>query len=143
MDLLHGKLSKEARDRIHSLISPEDQKVLQADQKRWKTLSSGSHLADWMAFAPGLKIRRTVAMQIAETNRPKGQAYNMAMSALLRMDGIDDQTLKKMLSHVLWLADDEDRMEILRDIQQNMSPGERARLNSPLTARRKVEAGKA
>jgi hypothetical protein len=43
------------------------------------------------------------------------------------------------LTAVAWLDDDLKRMTILREILDNMSPGERSRLNSPISARRRVE----
>ena len=43
------------------------------------------------------------------------------------------------VSAVLWLHGDPERMQILRDMRETMSPGQRARLNSPITARRRIE----
>ena len=41
---------------------------------------------------------------------------------------------------MLWLGDDPERMKVLRDLRDAMSPGQRSRLNSPITARQRVEA---
>jgi hypothetical protein len=41
---------------------------------------------------------------------------------------------------VLWLNDDLERMGILRELRESMTPGERSRLNSPITARKRVES---
>jgi hypothetical protein len=43
------------------------------------------------------------------------------------------------LTAVAWLDDDLKRMTILREILDNMSPGERSRLDSPISARQRVE----
>jgi len=40
---------------------------------------------------------------------------------------------------VTWLDDDLKRMTILCEIRDNKSPGERSRLNSPISARQRVE----
>jgi hypothetical protein len=40
---------------------------------------------------------------------------------------------------VLWLYDDPERLTVLREIRDTMTMGERARLNSPISARQRVE----
>jgi hypothetical protein len=40
---------------------------------------------------------------------------------------------------VLWLHDEVGRMSILREMRDTMSVGERARLNSPISARQRIE----
>ena len=44
------------------------------------------------------------------------------------------------ISAVLWLGDDPERMKVLRELREAMTPGQRSRLNSPITARQRVEA---
>jgi hypothetical protein len=41
---------------------------------------------------------------------------------------------------VLWLGDAPERMQILHELREAMTPGQRSRLNSPITARQRVEA---
>jgi hypothetical protein len=41
---------------------------------------------------------------------------------------------------VQWLHDDAERLNILREIRETMSPGERSRLNSPISAKQRVLA---
>ena len=48
--------------------------VLKGDTERWKLMGSGSHLDDWLAYQPGLMIRRRLAMRIAHVNSPEGRA---------------------------------------------------------------------
>jgi len=38
-------------------------------------MGSGAHLDDWLAYGPGLLIRRRLAMRIAYVNRPEGKGY--------------------------------------------------------------------
>jgi hypothetical protein len=46
---------------------------------------------------------------------------------------------KTTITALLWLDDDPERMRILREIRESMTSGERARLNSPISARQRVE----
>jgi hypothetical protein len=104
-------------------------------------MASGAHLNEWLAFQPGLAIRRRAAMRFAHTNEPKGPLYTAHYSLLLREDGFntEDKTLMCALSAVVWL-DTPERKEILRKILADLSPGQRARFNSPITARQRVRA---
>jgi hypothetical protein len=123
-------------------LAPSERAILSADKERWARLGAGAHLDEWIAFNPGLDIRRRLAMRIAHTNEPRGRGYNTAYSQLLQDDGINtnDKSAMKCFQDVLWLHQEPERMTILRELQQAMSPGPRARLNSPITARQRVEA---
>jgi hypothetical protein len=123
---------------LQTELPQEEREVLSEDRERWKTMGAGSHLEDWLAYAPGIRIRRQLAMKINHTNEPKGRGYNETYGQLLRLDGFDvkDGRLMTSLTAVAWL---DDRTEILRKILDTLSPGERSRLNSPITARQRVE----
>ena len=63
------------------------------------------------------------------------------------MDGLYDRTtksdvMKSTFTAVLWFYDDEKleerRREILEEIRRNMTPGQRARFNSPISAQQRV-----
>jgi hypothetical protein len=121
--------------------------VLAEDTKRWQRMGAGAHLDDWLAFGPGLLIRRRLAMRLAYTNEPKGKGYNTAFGQLMEADGLHtmdghgkaDSTKKTAISCVLWLHEDDERLNTLREIRETMTVGERARLNSPISARQRVE----
>ena len=123
-------------------LTPSEREVLEADGKRWRNLGTGAHLDEWLAFGPGIAIRRRLAMRLAFTNRPEGKAYITAYNALLRDDGLDikDAKLMSSLTAVQWLHDDPERITILREIRDTMTPGERSRLNSPISAKQRVLA---
>jgi hypothetical protein len=126
-----------------SELSASELAVLEQDKARRARLGGGAHLDEWLEFHPGLVIRRHLAMRIAFTNRPEGKGYALALSQLYTVDGFDvtDKVLMKTLSDVLWLGDDHsERMIILRELLAGMTPGERSRLNSPHSARKRVEA---
>ena len=56
-------------------------------------------------------------------------------------DGLpQDDKSKSYFSHVLWFNEDGERLNILREIREAMTPGERSRLNTPVAARQRVEA---
>jgi hypothetical protein len=126
---------------LQTELLPEDREVLAEDRKRWGHLGSGAHLGDWMKFAPGLRIRRKLAMKVNFTNKPEGRGYTETYGQLLRLAGFDikDKRLMTTLTAIAWLDDDLERMTILREILDAMTPGERSRLNSPISARQRVE----
>jgi hypothetical protein len=111
--------------------------VLADIRERWKRMGSGAHLDDWLALGPGLMILRRLAMRAAFVNRPKGRRYAEAFAALLKRDGLGGIN-KTSISCVLWLHDSPERLSILREIRDAMSVGERARLNSPISAHQRV-----
>lgn len=120
-------------------LTPSERDVLDADRKRWHHMGGGGHLDDWLAYGPGLMIRRRLAMKLAYTNRPEGKGYNAAFGQLLQADGLDTME-KTAISAVLWLHDTPEHMSILREVRDAMTPGQRSRLNSPIAARQRVDA---
>jgi hypothetical protein len=126
---------------IQTDLTSNERDVLLADQERWMRMGAGAHLDDWLAYNDGLQIRRRLAMHVAHANRPKGNGYASAFSKLMADDGIDttDKSAMHAFSAVMWLHDDPERMTVLREILNEMSAGERARLNSPISARQRVK----
>jgi len=122
-------------------LTRSEQDVLDADRDRWQRLGKGAHLDEWLAFYPGLGIRRRLAMRLAYSNQPKGGPYSDALNKLYEADGIEtsDKTSMKNFTDVLWLCDKPEHTTILREIREAMTPGERSRLNSPISARQRVQ----
>jgi hypothetical protein len=58
----------------------------------------------------------------------------------MKADGLLDPAVKTSFTAVLWLGDEPERSQILRQLREAMTPGQRSRLNSPITARQRVEA---
>jgi hypothetical protein len=125
-------------------LTPSEREILAADIERWKRLGAGAHLDDWLAFGPGLMIRRRLAMNLANTNEPVGRAYCTHMARLMAADGlhtmdgqgkVNPKRKNVAISCVLWFHENASRLEI----RSTMTVGERARLNSPITARQRVE----
>ena len=83
-------------------------------------------------------IIRHLAMKLNHVNRPEGRGYAESFGQLMQRHGLHifDKTT---ITALLWLDDDPERMRILREIRDSMKPGERARLNSPISARQRVE----
>jgi hypothetical protein len=123
-------------------LTASEREVLAEDTRRWKRMGTGAHLDEWMAYGPGLAIRRHLAMKLAYTNKPEGKGYIKNYNDLLRDDGFDtdDKKLMSSLTAVQWLHDDAERLTMLREIREQMSPGERSRLNSPISAKQRVLA---
>src|SRR5262245_24646325 len=99
-------------------LTQSERDVLRDDAERWQRMGAGGHLDDWLAYYPGLAIRRRLAMKLAFTNRPAGKGYVLNFNALMREDGFntDDKTLMSQMSAVLWLRDDPEHEVILREI---------------------------
>ena len=121
-------------------LTQSEREVLKEDAARWKRMGAGSHLDDWLSYFPGLAIRRRLAMRLAFTNKPEGKGYAQAFGELMKADGLLDPAVKTSFTAVLWLGDDPERMKVLRELREAMPPGQRSRLNSPITARQRVEA---
>jgi hypothetical protein len=121
-------------------LTQSEREVLKEDAARWKRMGAGSHLDDWLSYFPGLAIRRRLAMRLAFTNKPEGKGYAQAFGELMKADGLLDPAVKTSFTAVVWLGDDPERMKVLRELREAMPPGQRSRLNSPITARQRVEA---
>jgi hypothetical protein len=131
-------------------LDAEDRETLAEDRKRMVRLGKGGQLDDWLAFGPGLLIRRRLAKNIAglaETDPAKGHRYSRAFKRQMEMDGLYDRTtksdvMKSTFTAVLWFYDEEKleerRREILEEIRSNITPGQRARFNSPISAQQRV-----
>ena len=78
-------------------------------------------------------------MRMAFTNKPEGKGYAQAFAELMKADGLLDPAVKTSFTAVLWLGDESERMQMLRELREAMTPGQRSRLNSPITARQRVE----
>jgi hypothetical protein len=119
-------------------LTQSQRDVLKQDTARWERMGGGGHLDDWLAYQPGLMIRRQLAMRIAFVNRPEGKGYAQAFAQLMKSDGLDHMD-KTSISALLWLGDEAERMQMLRELREAMTPGRRSRLNSPISARQLVE----
>ena len=119
-------------------LTSSEREVLANDRVRWKRMGAGAHLDEWLAYGPGLMIRRRLAMRLAFVNRPEGKGYTAAFKQLVEADGLHTMD-KTSITAVLSLHDNPEHMTILREIREALSPGERSRLNSPISARQRVE----
>lgn len=126
---------------LQTELPQEDREVLAEDKQRWQRMGAGQHLSDWLAYAPGLRIRRKLAMRVNHTNKSEGRGYTETYGQLLRLAVFDikDKRLMTTLTAIAWLDDDLERMTILRELLDIMTQGERSRLNSPISARQRVE----
>jgi len=122
-------------------LTVSEREVLDRDVELLRRLGAGAHLDEWLSLYDGLAIRRRLAMRIAFTNRPEGKGYALAMSQLYSEAGVNvkDKAMMTSLGAVLWLGDNPEHVSILREIRESMTPGERSRLNSPISARQRVE----
>jgi hypothetical protein len=127
-------------------LDDAERAILIEDRKRWAKLGTGAQLDEWLAFGPGLMIRRKIAMRIAQTNEPIGRRYTDAFIAQMAMDGLYDPStttnvMKTTFTAVLFFHEEpvQRRLDVLAEIRCDMTAGECARLNSPITARQKVE----
>src|ERR1700730_2490128 len=103
---------------LRAALFAEDRKALAEDRKRMERLGKGSQLDDWLAFGPGLLIRRRLAKNIAglaETDPAKGHRYSRAFKQQMEMDGLYDRTTKCQVRRgafqtAAWSLGSEDRL---------------------------------
>ncbi len=119
-------------------LTANERQILVEDTKRWKRMGAGAHLNEWLAYGDGLMIRRRLAMKLNHLNRPEGKGYAQTFQHLMKLDGLEHMD-KTSISAVLWLHTEPERMVVLREILDTINPGQRARLNSPISARQRVE----
>jgi hypothetical protein len=129
-------------DRIANILQAEltehDRKILIEDTERSKRLGAGQHLDDHLAFIPGLQIRRRLAMRLAHSNAPIGGRYAEEFSDLMQHGSIVHMNSTSVTA-LLWLGDDPKRLALLKEIRDGMTPGQRSRLNSPISAKQRVQ----
>jgi hypothetical protein len=61
-------------------LTQSERDVLKEDGKRWHRMGAVGHLDDWLAYYPGLAIRRRLAMRLAFTNKPEGKTRRPSQS---------------------------------------------------------------
>jgi hypothetical protein len=136
-----------------SELTANEREVLKRGEERWQRIGGGAHLNEWLELYPGLDIRRRMAMRLNHANKPRGYGYGETLHRLyveagsLRLcaanepDQVRRDRAKTMttLAAVLWLNEDAERITILRESLAAITPGERSRLNSPISARQRVE----
>ncbi len=106
-------------------LTQSERDVLKQDAARWERMGAGSRLDDWLAYYPGLAIRRTLAMRIAHANRPEGKRYAETFRELMQADGLDtsrDKTGHLLVRFCGW-AKTPERMRILRELRDAMNTG--------------------
>ena len=64
-------------------LSDEERLHLQASSERWKKMSQGQHLQDWLDFLPDLQAGRRLAMRYAGVVAPEGRGYAEGFSMFL------------------------------------------------------------
>jgi hypothetical protein len=121
---------------VQSELTAEEREGLEQDRLRWRAMGAGAHLDAWLKFGPGLLALRRVAMRLVHANAPKGKRYNKQFTELLQHFGLHTMPATTAL---LWLHEDEQRLAVLAEVRAALTtPGERARFNSPITAKQHV-----
>ena len=133
---------------IIASLPAELRQRLERDAERAKRMVGGGHLQDWLDYEVSFWGIRTEAMRIAHVNRPEGRGYSEAHGQLMAHYGLNHLD-GGTVSAVLWLTDQREktksgdlhltRKEILDGILKSLTPGQRSRLASPITARQRVQ----
>jgi hypothetical protein len=119
-------------------LTVSERDVLEQASETCKRLGAGAHLDEWLSLTHAVRIIRHLAMKLNHVNRPEGRGYAESFGQLMQRHGLDKFD-KTTITALLWLDDDPERMRILREVRESMTPGERVRLNSPISARQRVE----
>jgi hypothetical protein len=119
-------------------LTASERDVLARASETGRRLGAGSHLDEWLTLTPAVRIIKHLAMKLNHVNRPEGRGYAESFGQMMQRHNLHifDKTT---ITALLWLDDDSQRMAILKEIRESMTPGERARLNSPISARQRVE----
>jgi hypothetical protein len=123
-------------------LDPIDRAVLDESRAVARALyTEGRNLNNYLALGESQLIRRREAMRLAHSNQPKGPLYSAYLADFMRADGLnpDDRKVMSDMTAVAWLFEHPERLEILNAHRATMTPGERSRLNSPISARKLVE----
>jgi hypothetical protein len=119
-------------------LTASERDVLARASETGRRLGAGSHLDEWLTLTPAVRIIKHLAMKLNHVNRPEGRGYAESFGQMMQRHNLHifDKTT---ITALLWLDDDPQRMAILKEIREAMTPGERARLNSPISARQRIE----
>jgi hypothetical protein len=117
---MKGSLAMQVDDIKLMELTQSERDVLKEDGKRWHRMGASGNLDDWLAYYPGLAIRRRLAMRLAFINKPEGKGYAQAFAELMKADGMLDPAVKTTFTAVLWLGDDPVRMQIQRELREAM-----------------------
>jgi hypothetical protein len=121
---------------IERWLNPDEVTQLQRDAATWAKLGTGAHLDEMLSM--GASLLRLKQLVVRRVNTDRGRHYNMAFSNVAKHHFPD--LPMDWITAIVWLVDPADpvRMQTLKDIRANMTPGERARLNAPNTAQQRV-----
>jgi hypothetical protein len=69
-----------------------DADVVAAGKAAWARVRAGSTFSDWILIAKAISVGRSLCLKAAGANRPVGGAYNKAIAAWVRKNGLDGIT---------------------------------------------------
>ena len=115
------------QDSVGSLHSKAD--AFREGREALDRLNTGRDWSDWLKVGAALAAGRTEAMEIANTNGPKGRKYNRAFGDLLKdeqlgTDRLDSATRNQLLQI-------EENKSAIEEWRETLHPTQRLKLNHP------------
>jgi hypothetical protein len=115
------------QDSVGSLHNDAD--VYREGREAFQRLSTGRDWSDWQKVGAALAAGRTEAMKSANTNMPKGKAYNRDFGDVLKREQLGTDRLDSATRNQL-LQIDENKSAI-EEWRATLLPAQRMRLNHP------------
>jgi hypothetical protein len=124
---------------IQNDVSAEERALIERGRDLTHQKVEGHDLDNWITIGRAHNVHIRLALRLAQTNKRSGQLYSKYLSEIMEHHGIDrnDKTLKGILTALAFICDEQhsERLEVLAEARSKMTPGEKAKLASPHTAR--------
>jgi hypothetical protein len=124
---------------IQNDLSAEDRALIERGRDLSRQKVEGFDLDNWIVIGLAHNAHVRLALRLANTNKRSGQLYTKYLSAIMKHHGTDDQdkAYKGILTALAFICEEThpERLEVLAEARAEMSPGEKAKLGSPHTAR--------
>src|SRR5262245_13076448 len=125
----------------NSFEQAEREKMREAN-RRLTSLYKGGALDGWLLFHPRLTAIRAAALQASGANSVQDRRYQEAFRHFLKRllpAFIDDEGhVRSQATHLLWLAEDGERLKILDRYRSKLTASQHVDLATPKAARNAV-----
>ncbi|KJC44810.1 hypothetical protein UP09_14250 [Bradyrhizobium sp. LTSP885] len=123
---------------IQNDLNPQERALIEHGRDLSRQKVEGVDLDNWITIGLAHNAHIRLALRLANTNKRSGSIYAKHLSDMMRYYGIKgDKRYKGILTALAFILDEEhpERLEALNEARAKMSPGEKATLASPHTAR--------
>jgi hypothetical protein len=142
---LHRDQQSEIEHAIQNDLTPEQRSILEQARELYRGKAKGRDFDGWLVLGNAHDIRIRLALLLSDANGVRrGSRYTGYLHRLMENDGIDTKDKKMMsnLTALAWIHDQDhpERLTILTEARAQMTEGELANLNSPITAKKLIKS---